>query len=629
MGTAFRRKSLTPLLVLTSCSVCFAGVPANYYASADATNAATLRASLNDIVTAGHVGVLFSNTLTSFAAISRVDADHGDPSRVRLIYSHDTRPQGDNSPTPDGDPATGSWERHHVFPPAFFNSVEPVQGDLHAIFPGDLDLDISRSSRALDTVTSPSYTDVFGNRADASLFEPRDSMKGDIARALFYLDIRYEGEGSEPDLKLINSAPGGSGAGEMAYLNTLLAWHNADPPDAFEVTRNNRVYDEQGNANPFVDHPEWVNIVYGSAAPSVTDGNTVTVSVSNIAPSSIGQGAASVPLLRFSVALSSGEYDVDQIDIQQIGTIADSQIESIEFFHDADNSGTISAGDIQLGSNTLTASATTLTALAPLRMNTGTARILVTASLRDTAPAGATVRLRAVANGLRHSSRGGNDIDPTYGVADSSAATVQSSAAGAFNSLIISEVFEGTAGSLKYVEIHNPTAFAVDLDDPSHDIVLRRYSNANLSSTSIDLTGTIAAGGYFVIANNSSDFDPVFGASFRQQISTSIDHDGNDKYDLFDSTGGLVIDSFAADNLGNSTSFADDLVAFRINSALPNNGNWGGTAKPSDGGNSASGYWTVIYISASNGNAATAGSPGTGAGQGAPVPVELSSFRIE
>ena len=101
--------------------------------------------------------------------------------------------------------------------------------------------------------------------------------RGDIARAQFYLDVRYEGGShggtgaSEPDLVLTDNqaliAASQTGSNEslayMGELSVLLQWHVEDPVDEFERRRNDVVYSYQGNRNPFVDHPEWVGCIYG------------------------------------------------------------------------------------------------------------------------------------------------------------------------------------------------------------------------------------------------------------------------------------------------------------------------------------------------------------------------------
>jgi hypothetical protein len=94
---------------------------------------------------------------------------------------------------------------------------------------------------------------------------------------MFYMDVRYEGGThsvtgfAEPDLRLtddralISASNTGSNTSiaYMGILSVLLAWHQSDPPDAEELRRNDVVFGAQGNRNPFVDHPEWVALLYG------------------------------------------------------------------------------------------------------------------------------------------------------------------------------------------------------------------------------------------------------------------------------------------------------------------------------------------------------------------------------
>ena len=93
-----------------------------------------------------------------------------------------------------------------------------------------------------------------------------------------YMDIRYEGgfntaivpNQPEPDLiltnnrSLIQTTPSGQvpAVGYMGMLDTLIAWHLQDPPNAQEVLRNEVIYGFQGNRNPFIDHPEWVECLF-------------------------------------------------------------------------------------------------------------------------------------------------------------------------------------------------------------------------------------------------------------------------------------------------------------------------------------------------------------------------------
>ena len=174
--------------------------------------------------------------------------------------------------------------------------------------------------------------------------------------------------------------------------------------------------------------------------------------------------------------------------------------------------------------------------------------------------------------------------------------------------IYISEVFEANGGSGKYVELYNAGATDVDLNDAANDISLRRYSNAGTSPTAIDLTGTIPAGDFYVVGH--SDVNGIFGAGTLDQIETNVNHNGNDSYDLFNANGSVVLDTFAGDNIGTSPDFAANVVAYRIASQLPNNGNWGDTNQPADDSDSASGFWHVFNITSSNGNATAVATPG-------------------
>lgn len=113
---------------------------------------------------------------------------------------------------------------------------------------------------------------------NAGSFQVWSKRKGDIARAVMYMAIRYEGDAhpttgqSEPDLELTDDRSKivitSASPAYMGLLSTLLAWNAADPPDAAERARNEVIYSFQGNRNPFIDHPEWATAaLFNSAKP--------------------------------------------------------------------------------------------------------------------------------------------------------------------------------------------------------------------------------------------------------------------------------------------------------------------------------------------------------------------------
>ena len=127
-----------------------------------------------------------------------------------------------------------------------------------------------------------------GQDKENRVFEPQDSDKGDIARALLYMVACYNNyDGgtitkANPALKLVNYIISGDSTGfssdnlENGYygvLQDILAWHAMDPVDEFEIHRNNLIYNNyQHNRNPFIDYPEWVEYIWGT---SKYDGTTI------------------------------------------------------------------------------------------------------------------------------------------------------------------------------------------------------------------------------------------------------------------------------------------------------------------------------------------------------------------
>ena len=127
------------------------------------------------------------------------------------------------------------------------------------------------------------------DEGSATVFEPQDSDKGDIARALLFMVARYNWFGAtdqssvtEPYLELVNKVINGSensssGHGAVPYgcLNDLLIWHFNDLPDEYEIHRNNIIYNNfQHTRNPFIDFPEWVSYIWGRPQSNPTSSSS-------------------------------------------------------------------------------------------------------------------------------------------------------------------------------------------------------------------------------------------------------------------------------------------------------------------------------------------------------------------
>ncbi|MFC3550308.1 endonuclease [Lysobacter cavernae] len=120
---------------------------------------------------------------------------------------------------------------------------------------------------------------VKGPDGNGGSFQVWGHRRGDMARAVLYMAIRYEGGThpgtgqGEPDLELTDDRSKivitSASPAYMGLLSTLLAWHQADPPDAAERERNEVIYSFQGNRNPFIDHPEWASaVLFTSSQPA-------------------------------------------------------------------------------------------------------------------------------------------------------------------------------------------------------------------------------------------------------------------------------------------------------------------------------------------------------------------------
>jgi uncharacterized protein len=142
----------------------------------------------------------------------------------------------------------------------------PSQGqlahtDIHHLRPADVTCNSDRGNLDFDE-SDFAHPDGASWR-DGDSFEPRDAVKGDVARMLFYMDVRYAGADGMPDLALIdedsNSGP------LLGHLCTRLAWDSADPVDDLGRRRHQRIIEMQGNRNPFVHRPASAAAIWASA----------------------------------------------------------------------------------------------------------------------------------------------------------------------------------------------------------------------------------------------------------------------------------------------------------------------------------------------------------------------------
>jgi hypothetical protein len=145
----------------------------------------------------------------------------------------------------------------------------------------------------MDECVSPAHPEAAEDtERDSLTFLPPTQQRGDIARSIFYMDLRYDGNEVDTFDLVVSDCPESTpnGAG-MGYLSQLIQWHEDDPVDLQEMQRNENVcMNWQGNRNPFVDFPELVVAYFGRARPLVNDGagyDCSTASLSTSLPTSV------------------------------------------------------------------------------------------------------------------------------------------------------------------------------------------------------------------------------------------------------------------------------------------------------------------------------------------------------
>lgn len=170
------------------------------------------------------------------------------------------------------------YNREHSFPRSWFGgAIEPMNSDVHHIFATDGYVNAMRGSYPFGEVASITSTSLNGSRLGdgqlsqgytGTVFEPIDEFKGDVARAYFYMATRYENviAGWQNNSSYGDAVLNGTSTQvfETWMLNVLIDWHNADPVSQKEIDRNEAAHNYQGNRNPFVDHPEYVQSIWGN-----------------------------------------------------------------------------------------------------------------------------------------------------------------------------------------------------------------------------------------------------------------------------------------------------------------------------------------------------------------------------
>jgi uncharacterized repeat protein (TIGR02543 family) len=214
--------------------------PYGYYDSITATGGASLVNQLSTLINVVKAGNGTQNTSYEQAKtiLQQSDKDIDNPTMLWGMYNSQLLPIPWDH--------INNWNREHVWPQSLLGveakpSSRNVATDPHNLRAINPSVNSSRSNKYFDLITA------------TSTYYPGDAHRGDIARILLYMTVRYD------NLSLVDGVPS---TYQMSRISLLLEWHNADPVDAFETQRNDIIFEWQGNRNPFIDNPDWFETVW-------------------------------------------------------------------------------------------------------------------------------------------------------------------------------------------------------------------------------------------------------------------------------------------------------------------------------------------------------------------------------
>lgn len=274
----------------------WAQIPTGYYDGTTGLTGAALKTKLRQIITNGHQDHGYNGLWTAYQTTDR-DYFYENDGTILDIYSEN--PNGTDPYTfnivsnqcgnysNEGD----CYNREHIVPQSLFNENSPMVADVHFIRATDGKVNGMRSNYPFGKVNVATFTSLNGSKLGNSaspgysgtVFEPIDAFKGDVARMIFYFVTRY---GTQ-----LSGFSSGNMLGNTEFpglqqweLDQLLAWNALDPVSPEEIARNNASYNYQGNRNPYIDNPAFVNAVWGAPdtqAPTAPTNLTANSPTSN------------------------------------------------------------------------------------------------------------------------------------------------------------------------------------------------------------------------------------------------------------------------------------------------------------------------------------------------------------
>ena len=263
-------------------------IPQDYYAEAVNLAGDDLKEALHQII-ANHIPYPYTSSSTdTWDILQDSDQDPENNNNILLVYTNRSQDKGyrdgsgNYSQYENGNGTqSNSWNREHIWPKShgFPNQDDIAYRDVHNLKPCDRSVNASRGVKDFDNGGN-NHDEALSCLTDFDSWEPADFVKGDVARILFYMVVRYDPGynyyNETFDLELVDYTTPDNFDPILGKLSTLLEWHVLDPVDDFEVNRNEVIYSYQQNRNPFVDHPELVDYIWGENNNQNWSGNLNT-----------------------------------------------------------------------------------------------------------------------------------------------------------------------------------------------------------------------------------------------------------------------------------------------------------------------------------------------------------------
>jgi hypothetical protein len=235
--------------------------PAGYYSSLEGKSGTVLKQAIQDIIANPNV-VRAHNYGDIETILKTADQSPLNSNQVWLMYVEQQRSKLDLQETGIN---TGKWNREHIYPQSrggFSNGTSSTPDGINVWLPTNADDILAGHADAhhIRAEDGPENS-IRSNRDYGEYLGPvgtQGSWRGDVARALFYMAVRYNA------LSVVNGNPANTTVGQIGDLALLLQWNQTDPRDDFEMNRNNYIYTWQVNRNPFIDYPLLANYVFGA-----------------------------------------------------------------------------------------------------------------------------------------------------------------------------------------------------------------------------------------------------------------------------------------------------------------------------------------------------------------------------